>query len=242
LYFIKNITKFIYSGDGDKQLAVNFEDLFNSKLEKAELPVCLAPGDQHNFILCIDPLLPAYPNFPSSSGQFKSKLMLIWNMESIQDNIRSTYDSIAWAAPKSRDLIIAISSKSPVIVNHIFSVRVTITNVLDTKRDLVLNANSCPPHGVEVVVPTHRISDTPRQRADTQRNVHHLESYDILERNRSEIVCMQKSIDIGIVNGKSAISVNLDCIAYKEGLYHLELQVYDKGAKNNYTAADPCEI
>jgi hypothetical protein len=56
-----------------------------------------------------------------------------------------------------------------------------------------------------------------------------------LERKRATIICIDKIVKVGIIEPQSEVAVNIRCLAFQEGVYHLEdIKLYDRLSKKMY--------
>lgn len=127
---------------------------------------------------------------------------------------------------QARDLLVSISVQSPAPLNQLFDVNFTITNLAGTQRDLQLQLN---PHWLS----DERIPPHPSQSKDS---AHH-------DPPASSLLCLEKSANIGVLDGYSSTSLNLPFIALDEGIFQIDkIQIIDKSSHQISHMVEPCEI
>lgn len=139
LHFHLNSSQRLNSSTSDP---VIFTTYFQSVIEHADLPVKLLPGEQYNFILCIQVKVPDSEDWRRiPGGVFCTLLTLSWrHTELMSTGPVVDQHLIQWTAPHGfeRDLFLSITGPSPVPARKVFSVCLTIVNASQVTRDLTV--------------------------------------------------------------------------------------------------------
>jgi hypothetical protein len=200
----------------------------------------------------------------SSMNSILDQLVATWSISCSSCMIMSLHP-IPTALPPPRDLVISFDGKSPVLVNTVFNACFTITNLADYSRDLTF---IIPPPSTPVQVSTsspaavlshfNSSSDLSVDKislptldnnsfdvvAGVEENSSKiLDAFTDVQKNTAFIVCLEKTLYIGLVNSNSSVSVNVQYVALKEGLFEIKgLQVIDRATDQIYLVQDNCQI
>mmetsp|Transcript_29286 Transcript_29286/g.41223 ORF Transcript_29286/g.41223 Transcript_29286/m.41223 type:complete len:599 (+) Transcript_29286:1-1797(+) len=214
----------------------SMQDHFKVAIQKEDLPVQLAVGDQYAFSILIDPVISSASNALDFPQSLSGRVTIAWSMQCIDGGIISTYDlPLPMSPPTPKDVFLSVKSESPVAVNRVFTTHLTITNLGDQTKDLTLISSTVSKmreantgHTDEETLPTHK---TP------------LEVSQDLARDQPPIICLQKSIYIGTLKPRSTVSTNVKFIALREGLYNLDnLVLHDGTADKTYVMKNTPQI
>jgi len=206
---------------------IGFQKYFKFSISKDGMPVPIAPSDEHSFVGIIEPIVQM--DFPNLSQLFHATLSFTWTIQTSQFSILTSH-SIPLVPPIFQELMVAIQAPSPVPLNSIFTLNITVTNFGSKTRDLSvvigpikneilatsLNVDQDEEKFIESKV---KVPPPPDM---TKLSMQPLEYFDSRVQNQPNIICLEKSLRLGSLNPKSSLSTNLQFIALKEGLMYLD--------------------
>ena len=204
-------------------------DYFLVTFESSEpLPVILHRGSKFNISVIISPKPEAYNEF--HKGSFSGSLEVSWNIPCLLTNI-STSTDISWIGPKANDLMLTCSAHTPAILNEMFSVRITISNLSSLTRELTLKIGDIIEGNISREVVSFKGKQIERVNESKEKSA------------LLPVFCLQRETRVGVVKPKSSTSVTVEFMPLKEGVFHVsDIKLVDTKNSQEFVNIRPYEI
>jgi len=197
---------------------------------------------------------------------FHPRAIFTWSVPSIKGKILSQWELLEFPGVDREKLQVTMSVDTPVMLNTIFPVKITVINLAKHQRDLILeipipeldNLNAFQDKqsqakylkNLEVKFGTNKekegVQKTEEQSKESRNIIPPkgmLSLFHEIEKKTSSILCIEKSVPLGLLEPMSEASVNIQCIALRDGLFKIEkLKLIDKLSNRLYIVEEPCEV
>jgi hypothetical protein len=147
-------------------------------------------------------------------------------------DMKRSESSSSLSVPKTKEELSRSNTKQP----HFDFLKDVKSNISQHESTLTLSSRD------ETLAPNNRISNEVQLEIHKDRDVM-IAEFLTLERKRATIICIDKIVKVGIIEPQSEVAVNIRCLAFQEGVYHLEdIKLYDRLSKKMYRVKYPFQV
>ncbi|PRP76664.1 hypothetical protein PROFUN_14900 [Planoprotostelium fungivorum] len=239
----------------------NLDGQFKITVPEDDLPTELKSQDQQSMVFIVEPIVTCRDSKENvsyglaiGSSRPCSRISFTWHTNEIYGKVISSYDVEVHPLvhPASNDLMITVQADSPAPLYRPFSICVTVSNLGDKKRDLTLLMAQTPriienQPDSEEEIDTEKTMERPEStEIETHDVTGHPKPLTISQQKTDRqppILCLDKSVTLGVLKPKMTVSAYLSYIAVREGLFDLDhIAVHDWTTDKTFAVKNKCQI